>query len=310
MAVLTETKSGDVEFGFSVSEGADWSEYLAFRPLYPQSFFNHIFKYHSQKSQAAYNTAHDVGAGCGIVSSTLASQFQNVIVSDPNDGYTTLARKLLVKDSGISETRITFLQEGAEKSSVASRTVDLIAACEMMQWTDTAVAVREFGRELTVGGTLALTYYTRPRIVGHDGAQKIWKAIWDEYSKRAQGELYDRAFEIVNSGYQCIGFPDAEWEKIKRVYINCGGSTEHFKIDGRLGRNAVRADEETVWVEGDDGWADVQGVDWLKGYLATWVPKIPESEIQHLWDELESTLNGEKTRIESPVVVVLATKKA
>lgn len=305
MATTTKTKS---EYGFSVSEGADWSEYLSFRPIYPQSLFNHIFKYHSQKSQVAYNTAHDVGAGCGIVSSTLASRFQKVIVSDPNDGYTTLARKLLVKDSGIPETRLTFLQEGAEKSSVASRTVDLIAACEMMQWTDTAVAVREFGRELAIGGTLALTYYTRPRIAGHAGAQKIWKAIWDEYSKRAQGELYDRALEIVNSGFQCIGF-DGQWDNVKRIYINCEGSAEHFKIDSRLGARNVREDEETVWLEGDEDWSDMQGVDWLKGYLATWVPKIPESEIQHLWDDLESTLKGEETRIETPIVIVLATRK-
>ncbi|KAF2823435.1 hypothetical protein CC86DRAFT_469236 [Ophiobolus disseminans] len=309
MAVTTESKSEGLEFGFSVSEGADWSKYLSFRPLYPQSFFSHMFAYHSQKSNAAYNIAHDVGAGCGIASLTLASRFKNVIVSDPNNGYTTLARKLLVEDSGIAENRLTFLQEAAEKSSVASANVDLIAACEMMQWTDTAVVVHEFGRELAIGGTLVMTYYSRPRITGHAGAQKVWKAIWDEYSKRTQGELYDRAFEIVNSGFQCIGFPDAEWDNIKRIYINCEGSAEHFKIDHRIRAKNIRADEETVWVEGDENWSDVQGIDWLKGYLATWVPKIEESEIQHLWDELGLVLNGEQARIETPVVIVLATKK-
>ncbi|KAL5120859.1 hypothetical protein ACEQ8H_001340 [Pleosporales sp. CAS-2024a] len=309
MSSTTQTQTTNTEFGFSVQEGADWSEYLSFRPLYPQSFFGHIFNYHSQKPGVGFETAHDVGAGCGIVSSSLASCFENIIVSDPNEGYTTLARKLLVQDTGISSTRLRFLQEGAEKSSVASDSIDLIAACEMMQWTDTAVAVQEFGRQLKTGGTLALTYYTRPRIVGSEPAQKIWKAIWDEYSKRARGELYDRAFGIINTAYRCIGFPDAEWTDVKRIYISCGGNTEHFKIDERTEQIAANVGDETVWIDNDEDWSDEQDVEWLKGYLATWVPKIPESEIQNLWNDLGTTLKGQRVRIETPVVIVLASRK-
>ncbi|KAL9627347.1 MAG: hypothetical protein Q9164_007632, partial [Protoblastenia rupestris] len=150
----TETTAPAKELGFSVKQGVNWSNYLAYRPIYPASFFDRIYGYHSQKSQAAWSVAHDVGAGCGIVSSTLASRFNSAIVSDPNDGYVTLARKTLVEESFIPESKFRFLQEGAEKSSVESGTVDLVAACECIHWTDTDVAIKEFGRELKAGGTL------------------------------------------------------------------------------------------------------------------------------------------------------------
>ncbi|KAK4170804.1 hypothetical protein QBC36DRAFT_200680 [Triangularia setosa] len=43
-------------------------------------------------------------------------------------------------------------------------------------------------------------------------------------------------------------------------------------------------------------------------YLATWVPRIPESDIQDLWDALESALNGKKASLETPLVIIFATK--
>lgn len=63
-------------------------------------------------------------------------------------------------------------------------------------------------------------------------------------------------------------------------------------------------------MEGDDDWADEQGLTWFKGYLATWVPVVPENEIQHIWNDLERALGGGKVRIETPLTIVFATKKA
>lgn len=310
MASAVETRLQPQEPGFSTIEGANWSEYLAFRPLYPPSFFGRIYAYHFQKSQATNESAHDVGSGCGIVASTLAYKFHKVTISDPNDGYATLARKLLVEDSGIDADKLSFLQEGAEQSSVSSGTVDLITAAEMMHWTDTEVAVKEFGRQLRPGGTLALTYYTVPRIVGNDVAQKIWRDIWRKYADRAKGNLYDHAFSIVNSGFKCIEFPEAEWHNVKRVYINSAGSTKPFEIDGRIAASKLKDSEEVIWEEGDKDWQDLQCLDWLKGYLATWVPKIPEAEIQDLWDGLDTALGGQKAMLETPLVLIFATKRA
>ena len=304
----TETTTPVKEIAFSVKQGVNWSDYLAYRPHYPASFSHRTYDYHFQKPKAAWSVAHDVGAGCGIVSSSLAPRFDSVIVSDPNDGYVTLARKILVEKLSIPESKFRFLQEGAERSSVEPATIDLIIAFECIHWTDTDAAIREFGRELKAGGTLAITHYTVPLITGNDRAQSAWKAIWNAWSERARSESFDHAFTFANTGLDPLEFPEGEWDAVKRVFINAHGSTDAFRINERVGESRVKAKEEKIWVENDADWIDEQGIDWFKGYLATWVPRIPESEIGDLWDELELALHGERVKIEIPVVMVLATK--
>jgi SAM-dependent methyltransferase len=174
---------------------------------------------------------------------------------------------------------------------VQTGTIDVAIAAECIQWNHTAVAIREIGRELKVGGTLAVTHYTVPRIVGNRKAQNVWKAIWEEYSKRATGPLLDHAVSIVNTALDCLESPQHEWGR-----VNAQGSIESYQLDSRG--------------KGDDDWADEQDVTWFKGYLATWVPVVPGNEIQHLWNDPEMALGGGKVRIEAPLTIVFATKKA
>ena len=61
------------EHGSPLYGGADWSKYMAYRPVYPKSFFKRIYDYHGAKPQASWSRAHDAGAGAGIVSATLAA---------------------------------------------------------------------------------------------------------------------------------------------------------------------------------------------------------------------------------------------
>jgi trans-aconitate 3-methyltransferase len=309
-ASVTETPSVPAvkELGFSAKQGANWSEYLSFRPPYPQSFFDRIYSYHGAKPFATWDAAHDIGAGCGVVSATLANRFNNVVVSDPNPGYVALAQKLLVEDSGLPADNLQFLQEGAEKSSVAPGTIDVATVCECIHWTDTEATIREVHRELRAGGTIVITHYTRPRITGNKRAERVWELIWDEYSKRADGPLLDHAFPIINTGFESLEFPSDQWEKVTRMYINARGKLDTFRMNDRIGANKATEAEERVWVEDDNDWSDEQDIAWFKGYLATWVPVIPESDIQELWDELEASLGGAKARTETPIAMVYATK--
>ncbi|KAI9147516.1 Methyltransferase gedG [Paramyrothecium foliicola] len=296
------------EHGFSAKQGANWSEYLAYRPIYPASFFQRIWEYHGDKENTKNSKAHDVGAGCGIVSSSLASVFNHVVVSDPNDGYVNLARKLLVEDSALSNSKFTFLQEGAEKSSVEAGTVDLITLCECVHWTDPVVAIRECHRELRPGGTLVITHYMRPFITGNDLAQDAWGKIWEAYAERATGPLLDRAFPILNTAFDHLEYPESDWTSVERVYINCHGNTNAFKMTNTLAKSNVKPHEKRIWVENDKDWTDSKGLSWYKAYLATWVPLVPESDIKHLWDDLEHALQGGNADMETPVVMVFATK--
>lgn len=296
------------EFGFSAKQGVYWNEYLIYRPAYPPSFFSRIYNYHSSKPHATWSTAHDVGAGCGVVSAQLAPHFDHVIVSDPNDGYVVVARNTLVDELHVPESKLTFLEESAEESTTASGTVDLVTACECIHWTDTTAALEEFRRQLKPGGTLVLTHYGVPLISGNEPAQRIWKAIWGVHSTKAQGPLFDRAFRLCNKALEGVEFPCSEWDSVKRVYINAHGRLESFIFNERIGESRVKDGEERVWEDGDEEWCDLQGIDWLKGYFGTWIPRVPESDVQGLWRDMEVALGGEKVRVEFPVVMVFATK--
>ncbi|OTA96075.1 hypothetical protein M434DRAFT_151574 [Hypoxylon sp. CO27-5] len=297
------------ELGFSSKQGVNWSNYLIYRPTYPTSFFERIYDYHAQKPGASWYIAHDVGAGCGVVSKTLAARFDSVIVSDPNDGYVTLARKLLVEEALLPESKFKFLQEPAEKSSLESDTVDLITACECLHWTTPDTAIKEFGRELKTGGTLAISYYSRPLIEGSEQVQEAWKALWAEHWKRAQHTAIKDACQIANTGFENVEFPEEEWEGVKRIYINTQGDVNAFAVNDLRSESKVKEGEEQVWIEGDEDWSDVKGIQWFKGYVGTWAPFIPEPDIQGTWDDLELALEGKQVKIRTPVAMILATKK-
>ncbi|KAI2606873.1 S-adenosyl-L-methionine-dependent methyltransferase [Hypoxylon fragiforme] len=310
LASQAEQSAPAKELGFSYRQGVNWSKYIAFRPQYPVSFFERIYSHHSKRNEKPWSVAHDVGAGAGIVSSTLAASFDKVIVSDPNDGYVTLARKLLVEEASLPESKFVFLQEPAENSSVASGTVDLVTACECIHWTAVDAAVREFGRELRAGGTLAVTYYTRPLIEAGERAQVAWKGILNAVAERARGGVYENVYPLINTAFDHLGFPKEEWEDVTRVYINADGNTDGFVVDSRLGESKVKEWEEQIWISHDEDWCNLHGIEWFKAYMATWVPLIPESEIQGLWDEMELELGGNPVKTRTPIVMIFATKKA
>ncbi|KAH8900757.1 hypothetical protein GQ53DRAFT_863431 [Thozetella sp. PMI_491] len=297
------------ELGFSTRQGVNWSKYLSYRPVYPNSFFQRIYDYHSRKAGASWSLAHDIGAGCGIVSAALATRFSTIIVSDPNDGYADIARRALVEESLFPEEQFRFLQEKAEDSSVESGTVDMAAPCECIHWMDVPVAIKEFHRQLKVGGTLAIGYYSYPKILGNEKAQEIWVKIWRLFTDAAPGPLFDNASRICNTGLDSVELSEDDWEAIERVYVNSHGSTDSFKLDDRTNPSKVGSGETLIWLEGDEDWHDFQGFSWLKGYMSTWISPITEDELRGLWNELESALGGEKAHIETPVVTVLATKK-
>ena len=313
MSTTAESKESTIqappaEYGFS---GVNWSDYIKFRPIYPTSFFEKIFTYHTQKTKASWSAAHDIGAGCGIVSASLAPHFNNIIVSDPNEGYATLARKILVEDSRHPESKFKFLQESAENSSLGPATVDLIAACECIHWTRPDIAIQGFARQLRAGGTLVISLYTRPRIVNNERAQRAWKAIFEFYAGQVKSPLFDHALRILNSGTEAWGFPEEDWESVKRLYVNAEGSVDAFKINHLVIESKVKEGEEIIWEEDVQEWMDEQDIGWFRGYAATWSkPDVAEEEVNPLWDEMEQALDGKKARISTPLALAFATKRS
>ncbi|KAI1172051.1 S-adenosyl-L-methionine-dependent methyltransferase [Nemania sp. FL0916] len=295
--------------------GVDWSEYSVYRPIYQPSFFNRIYSYHSSKPSPvspSWSIAHDVGAGHGIVSSSLAAKFSRVIVSEPNPSYSATAQELLIHKAGWPEDKFAFLNEGAEKSFVEDASVDLITACECLHFADSDAAMENFARELKPGGTLVVTYYAQPTIVGNEAAQEIWRRLYRAFADREISPVFTRALRVASSGYDAVGIPAGKFEGVKRVYVNASKGIASFLAGDVAAESKVGEGEERVWVHGDKDWCDDegQGVEYFKKYIATWIPPIPEDDVKDLWDEMERVLDGGKVRTETPLVMLLATRRA
>ncbi|KAH6714066.1 S-adenosyl-L-methionine-dependent methyltransferase [Leptodontidium sp. MPI-SDFR-AT-0119] len=300
--------------GFS-APSSSWDEYIRYRPAYPPSFWNRIYNYHSSHL-GQFGVAHDVGAGAGIASQDLARNFEKVIVSDPNDNYTTIASVRLITQSGYPKEKFTFMQERGEESSVESATVDLLVVCEAIHWMEIDVVMKEFARQVKPGGTLAISHYGRPVMVDNVAAQGVWDRMFDVWGERNfyRDEVHTRTIRNGVTGLDVIPFSMDHWEEgVRRVWINTRGKDDAFSMSvkhtdpfpSRVGEGDVRE-----WIEDDGDWVDEKDVQWLKGLFASFIPTIPEDEIKELWDEMEDVVGkGKKVRFAWPIVQLIARRR-
>lgn len=291
------------------SSGVDWNDYMQYRPIYTNSFFDRIYAYHSSKPTASWTTAHDIGAGCGIVAASLAPRFRHLIVSDPVDEYIAQAKELLIERCNIPASKIRFEVSKGEQLHVDAGSVDLMTVCECIHWMEPAEALAVFAKQIRSGGTLAITGYYVPSIENNDIAQKHWAAIWQIWGRCNVAHLFERAVKYTNTGFESIGFPGDTWRDVKRVYVNARGTIESFKFDERTQPSQFREGaEERVWVEDDPDWVFDWDMDEMRGYIRTMGATLDEDAARGHWEAIEQALGGQKARLNLPMIMLLATK--
>ncbi|KAH8797272.1 S-adenosyl-L-methionine-dependent methyltransferase [Xylogone sp. PMI_703] len=308
------------ELGFDKGENYDWNEYIKYRPLYPTSLFSRIYDYHASRASNAFETAHDVGAGHGIVSEMLSAKFPKVIVSEPNPKYLQLAQKRLQSLNPLFPNgSFEYLEEAAEQSSVKSGSVDVLTICEAIHWTDIPQAISEFARQLKSGGTLCIVYYWFGRIIDNEKAQKVWNELYLDFVDVVgqSNSILARAGASLSNGYDDIEFRENMWESgMQRFFINTGGDRDIIRVNGRMENlqrpDKVREDEKRMFVENDDDWiTDNCDLEWLqKMYINFTVGRTLEDDKER-WVQLEEALGGkdQKVRMAWPVLQILATRK-
>lgn len=315
---MSSSTAQDNKPGFAPTSTFSWKAYIAHRPVYPAADFSRIYAHHAQHSNK-WQTAHDIGAGAGIASALLADKFDKVIISDPNDTYTDIARDRLVKELNFPESKFTFLKEGAENSSVESSSVDLISICEAIHWTDIPLAISDFARQLKSGGTLAVVYYNRPYITNNEAASEVWEKLWNtwvEELKKSKVAAVQKAFKN-HPALENIAFPKEDWELgTKRIWINTRGNGEVFKLGkahwmeeyDSLATGALDTDER-IYVEDHEGWMDERDSQWLRGVVTNFVPLMAQYDVGDLWEELDGVIGDGKVKVAWPALMLLATKK-
>jgi ubiquinone/menaquinone biosynthesis C-methylase UbiE len=83
--------------------------------------------------------------------------------------------------------RFQFLQEGREKSSLESGSMDAITICEALHWCDIPTTLTEFHRQLKAGSVLCIMHYSGPYLTNPE-AQEIWAKMWLDDLAHAEWE--------------------------------------------------------------------------------------------------------------------------
>ncbi len=123
--------------------------YVASRPSYPSAAIDAIL---SGLGDPAGLVVADLGAGTGISARLIADRGPRVFAIEPNAAMRNAAQ---------ADPRITWVDGTAEQTTLADRSVDVVAAFQAWHWVDHAIATAEACRILRPGGNLSVVYNER-----------------------------------------------------------------------------------------------------------------------------------------------------
>ena len=306
---------------------AYWDLYLATRPNYSLPFFELMYDYHTSHG-SFFDTALDVGTGCGQAIPKLVERFAHVIASDNNAAHITEARRRLAH---LPQQRVSFAVCAGEDLAARypAASVDFVAAAECMPLMDVDRAIAGFGRLLRPGGTLAMWFYGRPRFAEPPfvaTCQPLLDRILDcSFRKVVSGggpakrAAWQRAMRGMNSWLDDVWLPNMQWFDVRRRKWNTHAELPFFgkeACDFEIEKVCrVEAGEEMSEIRDDSFWEMKWDFAGLKDFVEASFPGMKEMqdkdpEIQRLLKEIMAKMGGEG-HVRSftwPVVQVLAAR--
>ena len=324
----------DTSMGGSGSKLASWEVFKRAGPRYPPSLEKLIMDYHHKNSKS-WQLAHDMGAGSGVYSPTLARYFRHVHVSDPSKAGLAASKQLMSAwsaENKKSRGRFTFAtaipEEGHE--SVADRTVDMVIMMEGAHFTSPESMIRSAAQTLAKDGTLALvTYSPICRITGNpraeEAVQRLFEgwgtAPWNIVCGEARGQ---KQFSL---GLDFVPLPEDLFDqsKTRRITINTAhkgaasfqvpGAPASDASDSRVHKterkheySSEAADEQAK------GWRQEVGPEFFRSMTSALMGASTTHQFEENLQEIqkvvhETSPNGIMITVEWTVAVLLATRK-
>lgn len=317
----------------SDSEDEYWKSYEATRPNYRDSgFFDIIYSYHLSKgASTAFNVAHDVGCGSGVVASHLATRFAHVIASDNNCSSLDAARRFLATTLLASKFSSSLCTGEDLAKHHAPQSADFIGAAECLPLMDADAALEAFATVLKPGGTLAIWFYGRPHFSEPEFA-RICQPLFDSIMDRAFSKVingfgpertasWKRTASAMASWLDYLDFPTGSWEKVQRWKWNSKSAALGFftpdacDFEIETMSNVTDA-EELLEKEDPQMWGGSWDIEGVKRFVDFSFPNIQDKvngdvEIERLFGELENAMSGKKgddvRSYKWPIVLILAT---
>ncbi|KAK4542082.1 hypothetical protein LTR36_007113 [Oleoguttula mirabilis] len=323
----------------------EWELYKRAGPKYPASLEQLFMKYHEKHSNS-WQLAHDLGAGSGVYSPTLARFFRHIHVSDPTTSGIATSRQLLSAwstQNPKSRGRFTFSvnkpEEAAECATDSS--VDFAVITESAHFaTDIEATVRSVAQTLTTGGTLAIiTHRPISNVVGNEKVKEAVRSMFDAWGRKpwdvACGDS-TKSRQQFSLGLDFVPLPEELFkrEETRRITINTHGrARELFHVPDNEEEEDTPMSPAEMWDmassrvdekekrhefadehESGKGWRHEVGWESFRTRIAMFDSPDAMQRLEPHLTEIQDLImktspNGVKVVIEWAVSVVLATKK-
>lgn len=161
--------------------------YAQYRPQYPEALFTYLLGFVKEKG-----CVWDCGTGNGQSAQVLCRYFNTVIATD-------ISRQQL--DSAYKASNIIYALEPAEKTSIASGSVDLITVSQALHWFNFELFYTELKRVAKPAAVIAAWTYSLLTI--SDDIDAVIK----DYHFNTLEKYWDAERKYVDDKYKSIPFP-------------------------------------------------------------------------------------------------------
>jgi len=162
-------------------------DYSRYRPRYPRELFQYLASLVPE-----HNLAWDCATGNGQAALSLAPFFDKVIATDASEKQISQAR---------AHEKVIYQVAPAEKTAIASSSVDLITVAQALHWFDFEEFYAEVRRVAKPEGLLAVWCYAF-----FEGEERVNSLVMDFYSN-VVGPYWPPDRKRVEETYETIPFP-------------------------------------------------------------------------------------------------------
>lgn len=220
--------------------------YVRYRPLYPKELYSFLASLTEN-----HELAWDCGTGNGQAAIGLANFYTAVIATDPSEQQ--------IKNC-LPDERVKYVIEKAEKTSLASNSVDLLTIANALHWFDFGAFYKEAVRVLKTNGIIAAWAYGLPTITA--GVDEIIKKYHDQTLHDywlPENRLVEKEYATIPFPFVQISSPEFFCEKTMNLkdligYLNTWSGTQRFITANNY--NPTRQLEKDLIDIWNDGEAD------------------------------------------------------
>jgi SAM-dependent methyltransferase len=175
--------------------GEQSSEYLLFRPQYPDALYSYLANLVSE-----HDAVWDCGTGNGQAAAKLAEYFKCVIATDIQQGQLDVA---------IEVNNVEYRCCPAEKTDIATASVDLVTIAQALHWFKFDEFYREVRRVAKPGAMIAAWTYSLGKMTPDINAiiLKFYRDILGETYWPAERRYIDNHYQDVPFPFQKIQPP-------------------------------------------------------------------------------------------------------